>query len=305
MPRRTRVLDIQELLQHINRQLDEYSAAYDELTLQARVAKLVEIRHGTDDLGVSVLHDSIECERNARARIEAYLVANVGRVVHSDELAVVSGISEYGRRLRELRVETSYRIFTGASSDISTGLDIKPDEYMLTDPNPDRDSARRWHVANRIRKMPGSAKSRILEYFKENVLRIVTTEEIRYVAKANDFPRRIRELRTEEGFAIATFFTGRPDLRQGEYVLLDVDRLAAPHDRRISVEVQQAVYERDNNACRLCRWTPMDWTVEDPRILELHHFLEHARGGENTVGNLLVLCSRCHDEVHAGRMTVP
>jgi hypothetical protein len=275
------------------------------MSRQQRVAKLVEIRHGTDDLGVSVLHNSIECERSARARIEAYLVANVGRVVHSDELAVVSGISEYGRRIRELRVEIGYRIFTGASSDKSTGLDIKPDEYLLTAPNPDFDSARRWHVANRIRRMPGGAKGRILAYFKENVLRIVTTEEIRYVAKSNEFPRRIRELRTEEGFAIATFYTGRPDLRQGEYVLLDVDRVAEPHDRRIPVEVQQTVYERDNNACRLCRWNPGDWTSGDPRILELHHFVEHAQGGTNTVENLLVLCSKCHDEVHAGRMNAP
>ena len=57
-------------------------------------------------------------------------------------------------------------------------------------------------------------------HFKENVTRIVTTEELRYVEKSKEFPRRICELRTEEGYSIATFYTGRPDLRPGEYGLL-------------------------------------------------------------------------------------
>ncbi len=254
MPRRTQVADIRELLIHIDKQLDVFSVTYNDLSLQQRVEKLVEIRHSSDDLGVSVLHDTIECEQNARARIEAYLIENVGRVINSDELAVVSGISEYGRRIRELRVELGYHIFTGASSDKFTGLEIKADEYLLTTSVPDTDSARRWHVANRIRKMPGGAKSRILAYFQANVLRVVTTEEIRYVAKSNEFPRRIRELRTEEGFAIATFYTGRPDLGQGEYILLDANRVMEPHDRRIPVEVQQKIYERDHNTCRHCEW---------------------------------------------------
>lgn len=304
MPRRTQIVDIKTWLRHIDCQLDAFSGSYVDLSLRERVAKLVSIRHGTDDLGVSVVHDSIKCDANARARIEAYLIQNVGRVVNSDELAIVSGVSEYGRRVRELRVEMGYRIFTGASSDEATGLEIKPDEYLLTDAEPDRDSARRWHVANRIRKMPGGAKGRILAYLKENVLRVVTTEEIRYVAKSNEFPRRIQELRTEEGFSIATHFTGRPDLRQGEYVLLDTERIMEAHDRRISVDVQQAVYQRDNNSCRICNWEPTDWSREDPRILELHHSISHAEKGTNTADNLVVLCSKCHDEVHAGRVTL-
>lgn len=302
MPRRNQIREISELLLHINRQLDAFAVEYDGLDLRRRVSKLVEIRHSSDDLGVSVLHDSLDCKQNARARIEAYLVENVGNVVSSDELAVVSGISEYGRRIRELRVEIGYKIFTGASSDEATGLKIQPDEYLLTDPSPDLDSARRWHIANRIRKLPGSAKGRILAYFQENVLKVITAEEVRYVARSSDFPRRTRELRTEDGFPIATHFTGRPDLRPGEYVLLDASRIMEPHDRRIPVEVQRVVFERDENACRHCDWKPIQWTSDDPRILELHHFVEHSARGKNTAENLMVLCSRCHDDVHAGRI---
>ncbi len=302
MPRRPRVAKINELVEHINKQLDAFSVSYDQINLRQRVEKLVEIRHGSDDLGVSVLHDSIECQRSAKARIEAYLISNVGKKVHGDELAVVSGISEYGRRVRELRVEHGFAIYTGASSDDDAGIDLAADEYMLTKVSPDLEAPRRWHIANRIRKIPGGARNRLLLYFKENVMRIVTTEELRYVAKSNEFPRRIRELRTEEGYPIATFYTGRPDLRPGEYVLLDSERIAEPHDRKITVEVQQEVYQRDENTCRKCMWKPENWTTSDPRILELHHFVEHAAGGKNTTDNLLVLCSRCHDEIHAGRI---
>ena len=173
---------------------------------------------------------------------------------------------------------------------------------MLTKIAADVEAPRRWHIANRIRKIPGGARNRLLLYFKENVLRIVTTEELRYVAKSNEFPRRIRELRTEEGYPIATHYTGRPDLRPGEYVLLDSERIAEPHDRKITVEVQQEVYQRDKNTCRKCQWKPENWISSDPRILELHHFVEHAKGGKNISDNLLVLCSRCHDDVHAGRI---
>ena len=31
-----------------------------------------------------------------------------------------------------------------------------------------------------------------------------------------------------------------------------------------------------------------------------HHIVSLANGGKNTINNGIVLCSRCHDEVHAG-----
>jgi hypothetical protein len=134
---------------------------------------------------------------------------------------------------------------------------------------------------------------------------VLTTEELAYVAKATEYGRRVRELRTEEGYAIATRFTGRPDLRMGEYVLENAERIAEPHDRKIPFEVQKAVYQRADNTCEMCGWNHTNWTREDPRILELHHVSEHAEGGRNVPENLVVLCSRCHDDIHAGRRELP
>lgn len=145
----------------------------------------------------------------------------------------------------------------------------------------------------------------MLRYLRENVGQVLTSEELAYVARASEFGRRIRELRTEEGYAIATRFTGRPDLGMGEYILEALDRIAQPHDRRVPFAVQRAIYDRAANACEICGWSRERWTRDDPRILELHHLEEHAAGGHNAPENLIVLCSRCHDDVHADRRDIP
>jgi hypothetical protein len=276
---------------------------YTELSFRDRVRRLVDVSHSQEDLNVSVVHDTIDVEQSAKARLRHYFTDHVGDIIHADELAVVAGISEYARRIRELRREEGFRILTGVS-DENAGVELRPDQYLLIDSTPDEDAARRWHVANRIRRESIGSKAKILKYLLENVLRVVTTDELKYVAKTAQYARRLRELRTEEGYAIATRVTGRPDLRPGEYVLLDPDRVAEPHDRKIPVEVQREVYERDRNRCQLCNWTATDWTQEDPRIMELHHNLKHEFGGENSTENLVLLCNRCHDEVHAGRASV-
>lgn len=83
------------------------------------------------------------------------------------------------------------------------------------------------------------------------------------------------------------------------------DRISEPHDRNIPIDVQKEVYRRADNACQLCGWNRDRWNKDDRRMLELHHLEQHAAGGENVEANLRVLCSRCHDEVHAGRVQLP
>jgi len=70
----------------------------------------------------------------ARAKLRAHFLANVGRVMNSDELFEASGrTSEWGRRVRELRNEEGYQILTHNDR---SGL--KPGEYLLetTKPQP-------------------------------------------------------------------------------------------------------------------------------------------------------------------------
>ena len=68
----------------------------------------------------------------ARAKLRNYFLANIGRVMDSDELRKVSGnISEWARRIRELRTEEGYQILTHNDRD-----DLKPNEYLLENKNP-------------------------------------------------------------------------------------------------------------------------------------------------------------------------
>lgn len=305
MAKRIRASTPEVALGHIDAQLKRYSLHASGLDLRGKVLLLAEINKAVRELGISQCKSHGIAHTGALDRIKEYLLQNVGACINSAELEVVAGISEYARRIRELRVEHGYNIASGDSPDPFTGINLGRDQYMLVGATPDTDAARRWNVANSIRKQGGSVTDRLLALFKAHVGEVLTTEQLAYVANdKSEFARRTRELRTEQGYSIATRFTGRPDLRSGEYVLQTLDRFADEHDRHISEVDQRAVYERDNNRCRNCGWGRDLWTRQNPRFLELHHMTEYRMKGSNTQDNLVVLCSKCHDAVHAGRLSV-
>lgn len=69
---------------------------------------------------------------SARDRLRAHFLANIGKIMDSDELRKVSGdITEWARRVRELRNEEGYKILT--NNDRSN---LKPGEYLMEDPAP-------------------------------------------------------------------------------------------------------------------------------------------------------------------------
>lgn len=175
---------------------------------------------------------------------------------------------------------------------------LKPEEYILLDDKQDRDAAYRWKVANDIRKKKIGTRDKALEFFRANIGKPVTSEELRYVTNdTSEWARRVRELRTEEGWLIMTHSTGRPDLPIGVYVL-EQNRQSPAHDRKIPDPVRCAVLVRDNYCCTQCGWTHSQWNPSDPRHLELHHIEAHAQGGKNTETNLTTLCNICHDGKH-------
>lgn len=295
---------VENLIVEVEKNLARYKKTYRGLSWREKVLLLVEVSKEVKQLGIQT--NSKVSTVSARERVRLYFIEYVGVVITASELEVVSGISEYGRRVRELRVQDGYKILTCYSNDPDSGITLSQNEYLLVRPDPDVSAARRWHIANRIRnEEEGGSRARILKYLLQNVGQVVTTEELSYVANAKEFGRRIRELRTEEGYAISTMFTGRPDLKMGEYVLENKERIAQPHDRKIPFDVQKAVYERDENRCRNCGWDRSHWRKDDPRILELHHLENHVEGGPNVVENLICLCSRCHDDLHADRIQLP
>lgn len=307
MARRSRQSDPEKIRKEVIDLLSNFESRLAKGDLRQKVIALIPIRNLLNDLGSSLI--PAEIASSARDRILAYLQRYPLTVIDGQELAVVAGISEYARRVRELRREFGWSVATGVTlaemHEAGDGLipdlgDLKPDHYVLLSGDQDRDAALRWNVANEIRKRKGlSVRDRILEFFKANVERPVTNEELRYVAgDKTEWARRVRELRTEFGWQIVTKNTGNPDLPVGSYVLQTLEQLPE-HDRHIPDEVRARVLERDGSACVNCKWTYAKRIPGDPRQrLELHHKQHHAKGGANDDANLITLCNVCHDKEH-------
>jgi hypothetical protein len=304
---KNQTLDPESIRKKVKSLIDNFELELKGKDLRQKVLSLVPVFHHLRELGKSLL--SKEDASSARDRILFYFKKYPCIVINGDELLVVSAIQEYARRVRELRVQFGWSIINGITAKemaaenelLIENIDVermKPNDYLLLSINQDRDAAHRWNIANEIRRKKDAVRSKILQYFKQNVGKAVTGEELRYVANdKTEWARRVRELRTEYGWPIETRNTGRPDLPVGSYVLESL-RQSPEHDRKIPDLVRGAVLRKDKYRCTKCDWSHDIWNTSDPRHLELHHKKEHAEGGGNTEDNLITLCTLCHDDIH-------
>lgn len=231
--------------------------------------------------------------QGARQQILDYLRRNLGKAVYGEELATVSGIREWPRRVRELRVEEGYEI-----------VELGTSTYRLERAKPNLEKARQWQLANEIRRSQGSARERIGRFLEANVGRIVSREQIDYVSGIAEGSRRVRELRDEEGWPIASHIDEQ-ELQPGEYRLLS----AEPTDRRDPMQrlypenLRQQVFERDAYTCKACgRDRDKALAAGDTRFyLEVHHLVAVAdelgslpKSERNNIENLVTLCHADH-----------
>ncbi|MPN21159.1 hypothetical protein SDC9_168538 [bioreactor metagenome] len=70
-------------------------------------------------------------QSGARAKLRGYFLEHIGEILDSDTLREVAGISEWARRVRELRDEEGYKILTHHDRS-----DLKPGQYILETPKP-------------------------------------------------------------------------------------------------------------------------------------------------------------------------
>lgn len=309
MPRRSQRNNPEDLRADLEALFRNFDDVLNSGGLREKVRALIPAYYKLRDLGSSLIPQADVA--GARDRILFYLRRYPLTIIKGDELMVVAGIQEWARRVRELRVQFGWRIATGVTvremleqeREIEvTGVDLASmatDNYILLDKTQDRDAAHRWHVANEIRKGTGGVRGKILDYLRANIGKAVANEELRYVAgEKSEWARRVRELRTEDGWPISTKNTGRPDLPVGVY-LLEADRQSPKHDRRIPDPVRREVLRRDDYTCVKCAWNQALWNPSDARHLELHHIKPHVQRGANTSENLVTLCTVCHDETHS------
>jgi HNH endonuclease len=303
--------DLKKLTEEITRHLEGFAGQIEAADVRTKVRALVPAVHKLRDLGSSLAPS----DRGTAGsdRIISYLLRYPFTIIDGDELMVVSGIGEWARRVRELRVQHGWWIYSGvtfremAEDDEqielkSENVDVsqmRPDQYILMRTDRDEDAAERWAVLNRIRKQPGGVKNKLLEYLRHYAGRAVSGEDLRYLAKdRKEWARRSRELRTEDGWPVATRMSGREDLQVGIYVL-EEDKQAEPHDRHIPDDVRVEVLTRDGFKCTECGWSRDQLAPGDPRtLLELHHITFHVEKGDNSPENLITLCNVHHDKIH-------
>jgi hypothetical protein len=228
-----------------------------------------------------------------RRKILSYLQDRVGQEVSGVELATASGIHEWARRLRELRVEDGYDI-----------REVHDSVYIMESAEPDEERARRWRVANTIRRQPGSATDRIKTFLEAFEGLVVTRDQIDYVAKIKEGSRRVRELRDEFGWPINSNID-EPELRPGEYRLVsiaDADR-RDPRQRLYPEGLREKVFARDKYTCQMCgRDREKALAAGDTRFyVEVHHKTAVAEELDalptaelNDESNLITLCHADH-----------
>ena len=224
--------------------------------------------------------------RSAKARIREYLLRRLGWVVTNYELAGVAGTLEWARRVRELSLEEGW--------DITAGPDggLKPGEYRLEVSGVDFEKAERWRARNEVRRLIGSGGSRCLAYLQEIFPEAASKEDLAYVSRINEWPRRMREL-AESGWSVVSS-ADDPTRPAGSYRLESLAQ-GAPRERR-AIAQRHAVLERDHWTCQQCGAFP---SMISSTRLQIHHKRHVEDGGGNDANNLVTLCEACHAGVHS------
>ena len=143
----------------------------------------------------------------------------------------------------------------------------------------------------------GGARANLRAHFLANAGRVMDSRELRKVSgNASEWARRVRELRTEEGYQILTH-NDRSDLKPGEYLLADRKPIPA-FERGISKETRAFVLDRNGFTCQMCGAVAGEAHPSDrTRKTRLHigHIVDKSMGGADEPSNLRAICSVCNE----------
>ena len=125
--------------------LAQYERSSSSLSVREQTRLLVQVQETVRQLGVAVGVRAGFSATSARQRVLDYLRRHPNEVIDGMELAVIAGISEYGRRIREIR-GAGFEVLSGADGGCAPdGTPLRPDQYVLvteslpTDQKPFRD----------------------------------------------------------------------------------------------------------------------------------------------------------------------
>ena len=146
-------------------------------------------------------------------------------------------------------------------------------------------------------RQPKGARARLRQYFLEHIGEVLYAEQLREVAgNISEWARRIRELRTEEGYQILTH-NDRSDLKPGQY-LLETPKPQPAFAREISKETRAYVLDRNGYTCQMCgavAGEPHPYDSSRKTRLHLGHIIDKSLGGSDSPSNLRAICSVCNE----------
>ena len=147
------------------------------------------------------------------------------------------------------------------------------------------------------KKLRGGARGKLRAHFLANIGRVMDSDELRVVAdNQSEWARRVRELRTEEGYQILTH-NDRSELKPGQY-LLEKAKPQPAFERAISKETRAFVLDRNGFTCQMCGAVAGEMHPYDPaRKTRLHigHIIDKSKGGNDDPSNLRAIFSVCNE----------
>lgn len=152
-------------------------------------------------------------------------------------------------------------------------------------------------ISNGTQQLPKGARAKLRTYFLANIGRVLGSTELRPVAgDISEWARRVRELRTEEGYLILTH-NDRADLKPGEY-LLETAKPQPAFAREISKETRAFVLDRNGFTCQMCgavAGEPHPYDSTRKTRLHIGHVIDKSMGGSDDAANLKAICSVCNE----------
>ena len=142
-----------------------------------------------------------------------------------------------------------------------------------------------------------STKEKIRRFLRGRVGRIVTNKEIDDATSgATEWARRLRELRSDEGWKIKSH-VDRADLKPGQYILEEEPPTAEDYKfvRQMSARLRAQVLERNGYTCMMCGIGAGEKDATGRKaVLHVGHIVDKSHGGKDELSNLRALCSQCN-----------
>lgn len=136
-----------------------------------------------------------------------------------------------------------------------------------------------------------SGKGRIREYLRDKVGEPVKSQRLARISGINQYARRVRELRNEEGFVVDSTRT-RSELGQNDYFVVEIRDV----DQKSRIDAQSRFEQlQQQETCEVCGRSA---SHPDVRYMEVDHIESFVDFDDpeavNDPTNLRTLCNECH-----------